>query len=238
MEPEAKDQFVRKNKNRHADFKADGAGLFLDVDNQFLGASPDMLVSCRCCGEGVVEIKCPLVSPCDKCNPNLCSCKLLPYFNYANGRLSLKVNHTYYGQIQGQMAITGRNYCDFFVYSSHATHQERIYFNEDYWKVMVDNLVFFYNKFMVPYLISSVPSLDTNKEPEEMEMDDTFVNGDVYFCPLCNERIKEQENINNFGDRSICCDACNKWCHFKCVKMTSSVLKSLKIWKCPSCNLR
>ena len=31
----------------------------ISSDYPFLGASPDGLVSCDCCGEGLVEIKCP-----------------------------------------------------------------------------------------------------------------------------------------------------------------------------------
>ena len=36
------------------------AGLFIDPYRPFLGASPDGIVNCKCCGKGVIEIKCPL----------------------------------------------------------------------------------------------------------------------------------------------------------------------------------
>ena len=32
------------------------AGLFLHPDTPFIGASPDGMVSCKCCGEGVLEV--------------------------------------------------------------------------------------------------------------------------------------------------------------------------------------
>ena len=31
----------------------------MDVDLSFIGASPDGLVECSCCGKGLLEIKCP-----------------------------------------------------------------------------------------------------------------------------------------------------------------------------------
>jgi len=30
-----------------------------DPTNPFIGASPDGIISCLCCGKGVVEVKCP-----------------------------------------------------------------------------------------------------------------------------------------------------------------------------------
>ena len=35
-------------------------GLFVHKQFQFIGTSPDGIVTCDCCGEGVLELKCPL----------------------------------------------------------------------------------------------------------------------------------------------------------------------------------
>lgn len=43
----------------HKDVKAEPCGLFLMQKKYFVGASPDAVVSCSCCGEGILEIKCP-----------------------------------------------------------------------------------------------------------------------------------------------------------------------------------
>ena len=45
--------------SRHEDFTIEETGLFIDPDLPYLGASPDSIVSCTCCGKGVVEVKCP-----------------------------------------------------------------------------------------------------------------------------------------------------------------------------------
>ena len=43
----------------HENFNLIDAGLFIDHVDPFLGASPDGMVQCNCCGKGVLEIKCP-----------------------------------------------------------------------------------------------------------------------------------------------------------------------------------
>ena len=35
------------------------AGLHVDVQYPYMGASPDGIINCECCGKGVLEIKCP-----------------------------------------------------------------------------------------------------------------------------------------------------------------------------------
>ena len=32
--------------------------FFICVEHPFLGASPDALIECNCCGQGVMEVKC------------------------------------------------------------------------------------------------------------------------------------------------------------------------------------
>lgn len=63
-----------------------------------------LLICCSCCGDGCVKIKCPLIT---KCNA---------YLIDKAWKLSLKINHSYFAQVQGQMYVTGRKWCDFFVY--------------------------------------------------------------------------------------------------------------------------
>ena len=42
--------------------------------------------------------------------------------------------HQYYSQIQGQLAITQRLWCDFIRYTPKGISVERIDFDSDYWK--------------------------------------------------------------------------------------------------------
>ena len=45
--------------NRHADFSLSVSGLVANPAWPFLGASPNGIINCTCCGMGVLEIKCP-----------------------------------------------------------------------------------------------------------------------------------------------------------------------------------
>ena len=46
-------------KKKHLNFDIKNEGLFLDPLHHFLGATPDGLISCNCCENEMVEIKCP-----------------------------------------------------------------------------------------------------------------------------------------------------------------------------------
>ena len=47
--------------------------------------------------------------------------------------LQLKRRHQYYVQVQGQMAITERKWCDFIVYTTKGISVERVLFDPDFW---------------------------------------------------------------------------------------------------------
>ena len=48
-----------KAKKTHTYLRVVKAGVFVDPERPFIGASPDGLVECECCGKGVIEVKCP-----------------------------------------------------------------------------------------------------------------------------------------------------------------------------------
>ena len=59
MEHIAKQKFVKMFQKKHKAARQGECGLFIDEQHQFLGATPDLLLECACCGKGVLEIKCP-----------------------------------------------------------------------------------------------------------------------------------------------------------------------------------
>ena len=56
-EQTARDAYYRYQKERHKNFKVSDSGLFVSTEHPYLGASPDGLVTCDCCGAGGCEIK-------------------------------------------------------------------------------------------------------------------------------------------------------------------------------------
>ena len=71
-----------------------------------------------------------------------------------NGHMKLKRRHAYYYQIQGQLALTGRAWCDFFVWTLKANSIERIWFDQAFWDEMVKKLNSFYLRAVIPELFS------------------------------------------------------------------------------------
>jgi hypothetical protein len=90
-------------------------GLLINVCFPHLGASPDGLISCSCCGEGVLEIKCPF----SVSNSLPTDSKFIE-----DNKLSHK--HEYFYKVQGQMGILERLYCDFVVWTRQDIYIERI----------------------------------------------------------------------------------------------------------------
>ena len=57
-EDEAFTKYVSDMKG-HVNLKVHKSGQFINPSHPYLGASPDGIISCDCCGKGVIEIKCP-----------------------------------------------------------------------------------------------------------------------------------------------------------------------------------
>lgn len=70
-----------------------------------------------------------------------------------NGTTTLKQNQAYFSQIQGQMAISKRNYCDFFVYTHKGYFLERVNFENNYWCQIFNNLEIFFNDYLADELV-------------------------------------------------------------------------------------
>ena len=92
-----------------------------------VGASPDRLVG----EEGLVEIKCPYSLREDE-SPEFKSIHDQPH---------------YWHQVQMQLAITGRKWCDFFQWTRQSHRCERVYPDPDWQIEIMKELESFYNAF-------------------------------------------------------------------------------------------
>ena len=72
----------------------------------------------------------------------------------------LRTNHQYYAQVQGQMAIGERPWCDFVVYTPKGINIQRIHFDKNYWESnLLPKLVAFYDNCLAPEIVSPVHAL-------------------------------------------------------------------------------
>lgn len=152
-----------QHSSGHADITVCPSGFYINSEYPCLGATPDGAVydpSSLQQPFGFVEIKCPYSSraltPAEACStPGFC-CTL----DTSNGSVVLKETHGYYSQVQGQMAIGERPWCDFVIYTNKGISVQRIPFNEDFWKnTLLPKLISFYDNCVGPELVSPLHPL-------------------------------------------------------------------------------
>ena len=51
MEPHAKRKLIEVFKERHKQVVSEEVGLFISPEYPHLGASPDLILNCKCCGQ-------------------------------------------------------------------------------------------------------------------------------------------------------------------------------------------
>ena len=148
MEMHAKKLYKSQNVKKHKNLKVKDSGLVISETHPWIGASPDLLVECDCHGLGLVEIKCP-----GSLRNEIPTSDNYNHLKKVNKRDILNESSEYYCQIQGQMALTKRNYTDFFVFTLKGYHCSRIAFDLTFWEKVLKNLDEFWKKYMVPELL-------------------------------------------------------------------------------------
>ena len=126
----------------------------------FIGASPDRVIDCSCCGKGVLEIKCTY---CHRESSLYTAAAEDPKFclKESDGSLSLDCRHSYYYQIQTQMFVCNVEYSDFCVCTfandedEGSVHVERIHKNDRFWAECVLKAEHFFKTFLFPELLGN-----------------------------------------------------------------------------------
>ena len=136
------------------------SGFVISEDHAFLGASPDATVYDPESADpfGLAEVKCTYscrqLTPIEACSNPSFFCAL---DKDGGTRLCLQKNHVYYSQVQGQMGVTKRKWCDFIVYTEKGLSVERIEFDSDFWeKELLPKLTDFYDNCLAPEIVSPV----------------------------------------------------------------------------------
>lgn len=106
-------RYVTSQTLHHESLKVSVSGLVLSQKWPFLGASPDGIVDCSCCGRGVIEIKCPYGHLEKTISATLEDRHFC--LESVEGSISLKHTHSYYYQVQAQLHLCGAEFCDFCI---------------------------------------------------------------------------------------------------------------------------
>lgn len=139
----AKDKYENITSN-----KVSPCGIFIYLKNGYYASSPDGIVTNEN-SKGLIEIKCPHNVE-DKKPEELASSKLF-CSKLVDGKLRLKSSHNYFYQVQGQLAITRMEWCDFVIWTESGISIEKIYRDDNFWEcIMEPRLQDFFKVSLLP----------------------------------------------------------------------------------------
>ena len=197
---------------QHDNFTVTKCGTFIDREHPFLHATSDFLCHCDCCVYGCGEVKCPYCIEgldFDKYCQRKNSC-----IQSDGEKYSLKRDHAYFYQVQQQLHITKRTYCDFIVFAvskgASKSFQQRIFPDNEHW---------------VTHCILSeiLGRWYTRKMSLEKELG-LLPKGNCYCRKTSNEPMATCSNPD---------------CSIKCFHLTCLSIQHVpKKWLCPNCRKR
>ena len=229
-EKDAITEYCAQNKDSHSCFTFSSCGLIINSSYPHLGATPDGIVQCKCCGNGVVEVKCPYVCK-DKSIKDSCEDSGF-CLSYTGGVLTLKTNHAYYYQVQMQMKLCQAEYCDFVVWRPSETVVIRLVPDKSFIELAIEQATTFFKVGILPELIgkwySKAPNPSSVTCPTSISPIAPDATNDSECEKWCYCQTEERGTM-------IACD--NKkcsigWFHVDCLKLHN--IPSGK-WYCPDC---
>ncbi len=218
----AREAYVAQYKSKHERFMISRSGLVLNSKYPFMGASPDGIVSCQCCGRGVLEIKCPYS----------CRNKTLSEFEgevsflekSQEGKMEIKRTHSYYYQLQMQMKFCNTIYGDFIVYTNQDLFVQRIAIDDKFITEALQKVQPFIKIGILPEVLGKV----LTKEPTCIEHGNSqFETKDDVWC-YC----KRGEEGNMIACDNSSCPI--QWFHLQCLKLSLEDVPKGS-WYCKEC---
>ena len=236
-EKKARDIYCKVTSSLHENFQILDSGLVINPQWAFIGASPDGVIQCTCCGRGVLEIKCPY---CHRDSSVIAAAREDPKFclKEVNGKLTLDEKHSYYYQVQTQLFVCDVQYSDFCVCTfgsdedQENLHIERIEKNYSFWHgECVPKAELFFRTCLLPELLGNWYTRPTEFSNANVELADADSetqesnNSEPVYC-YCH---KPEDGTMIACDNPDCSI---EWFHFECLGLTE-VPKGK--WYCPDC---
>jgi len=201
----ARQNYIEEMSSSHINFKCANAGLMVNPLYPHLGASPDGFVQCDCCpGKGLLEIKCPFAAK--DSDPN----DLRGKPRSRLGVTGVITSHAYFTQIQGQLVISDRQYCDLVVWTTAGITMERVLPDVRFSEKLLSRLTAFYVNHIIPEFIPEHPLEDTAIVNSPPSVDSPPTTESLLYC-FCQ---KEESG------KMIMCEGTHcpyTWFHFECV---------------------
>ena len=78
---------------------------------------------------------------------------MLRFFS-AHPVFRINKEHSYYNQIQMQLALTCQTLCDFVLYTHKGLIIDRVKFDKQYWETLQEKILDFYFTYMLPQMVN------------------------------------------------------------------------------------
>jgi len=227
-EKKAIETFTAQINKKHQNVHIRDSGFVISTDHPFIGASPDALMSCDCCGTSIVEVKCPFcVKDClvkDVVDKNFC------LQTDTSGNRCLVKKHPYFYQIQTQLGVCKLERAFFVVWTLKDLHVEEILLDNEFWSEICSKSLHIFKTAILPELVGKFYTKSITSTPVEISTGRSDSDKEMHQLH-CYCRDEEYGQM-------VACDnsACKfEWFHFNCVGV-KSVPKGQ--WFCPDCRKR
>lgn len=203
--------YVDDKQHQNAEVKK--SGFVIDKEEPWMGASPDGLISCSCCGKGVLEIKCPFKH---RNTPMPLAMQDSSFCLGANLQL---VNKHYTAQLQLLMHVLDVQFADLMVWTTVDAAVVRVKRDERFVQD-IETMKTLWSSHVLPELVSrksqcpdARPSTST-AQPDLVSVPDVTVQpsssavSSKVFC-LCKTTDDSEDMAG--------CDRCDDWFHPDCV---------------------
>lgn len=221
-EGKARDAYKAMSQDIHMNFVCRDSGLQISTEWPFLAASPDGVIKCTCCKEGVLEIKCPYNGREDRAR--VLATQDSSCITIVDGAMKLREHHPYYYQIQMQMFVCKVNYCDFVLWTLKDFIAIRVHKDAQFCTKMVKRCEEYFKLILLPELCFHYWT-DRCRGNLPQIAKDCDTSQDQLYC-LCQGPES--------GKMVMCESAACKyvWFHFKCVNVKRAPRGS---WFCCEC---
>ena len=155
-EPIAITRYEQYLKSCNYHVQVEKSGLVIDPVNYVLGASPDgkIVDTSEVCKFGILEVKCSEeykdFDPKSVAFISKTSC-----IELIDHKLRLKKSHSYYDQIQMQLALTTKSWCDFVFFTLKGMVIDRVHFDQEHWINLKEKILTFYFKYLLDACIEN-----------------------------------------------------------------------------------
>ncbi len=223
-------EYKCRQMKSHSGFSVSSSGFVMHSSYTHIGASPDSIATCSCCGKGVIEVKCPF--NCQRMTFLEAAANSSFFMEENYGKFTLKKDHAYYYQMQMQMKVCETSYGDFVVWRAEELLIERIQYNETFCMEALEKATKFFIYGILPEVIGKwysrsveiVPQTSVSVEGQILTQDqESEHSSPELWCYCQTEESGEMIGCDNPGCKY-------QWFHTACLRI-NKIPKGK--WFCP-----